>query len=57
MEARNKGAGNWRKKVSRNLGEETHERFEKALSSACITAYDIIRNQEVGIWVVFQKNP
>jgi ubiquinone/menaquinone biosynthesis C-methylase UbiE len=45
----------FRGRVRQNLGAEMHDRFEASLKAAGITAYDIYRNEDIGLWLVIRK--
>lgn len=45
----------WQNKVKGNLGPEMRQKMEQALLDASIANYEIVQNQEVGLWVVMRK--
>ena len=55
MSVRNKGGGQFQLQVRRNLGRDTRARFERALMAAGITSFSIIDSEEIGLWIVMQK--
>lgn len=55
MSARNQGNDQFKSRVQRNLGPETRVRFEIALQNAGIESYEIMQNDEIGLWIVIRK--
>ena len=55
MDALDQGSGRWRKKVARNLGPETVQKFKEALEAGGIPAFEVRRSEETGLWAVFGK--
>ncbi|MBL0713248.1 MAG: class I SAM-dependent methyltransferase [Desulfosarcina sp.] len=54
MEARDHGTSRWKNKV-RRMGTDMRLAFEQALKRAGIVNYDIVHNDEVGLWIVMTK--
>ncbi|MFH1060744.1 MAG: class I SAM-dependent methyltransferase [Pseudomonadota bacterium] len=54
LEATAEGAEKWRGLVKRNMSPEMLHKFEDALHAAAIP-YDLVRNPEVGLWIVIRK--
>lgn len=42
-------------KIRRNLGPEMQARFASALSRAGIRNYTVLRNDEIGLWIIIRK--
>lgn len=49
------GDENFRKRVTKNLGDGTRERFSSAVTAAGITSCTILQNEDIGLWLVMQK--
>lgn len=55
MSARNQGSDQFRKQVCNNLGSKTHARFKRVLEESGILSFSIIDSEEIGLWIVMQK--
>ena len=55
MSARNQGGDQFRRQVCSNLGSKTRARFESALEASGILSFSIIHSEEIGLWIVMQK--
>lgn len=45
----------FREKVKRNLGPQTRKKFSQALQKAQVANYDMVNNEEEGLWIVMYK--
>ena len=45
----------WKKKLERNLGQGSLEKYEAILEQAGIERYEILHDEEIGLWIVMQK--
>lgn len=54
LEQEEQGADKWRNLVKRNMSPEMLKKFEDALHEAQVP-YDLVRNPEVGLWIVIRK--
>lgn len=54
LEKQEEGAGKWRDLVKRNMSPEMLRKFEDALHAAAVP-YDLVRDPEVGLWIVIRK--
>ncbi len=54
LESLEQGAEKWRNLVKRNMSPEMLQRFEDALRAAQVP-YELVRNPEVGLWIVIRK--
>ena len=54
LEALDQGSDKWRNLVKRNMSPEMLQKFEQALQEAAVP-FDIVRNSEVGMWIVIRK--
>lgn len=55
MASHNQDGVPFRNRVRRNLGPETRDRFETALRTANIASFSILHSEEIGLWIVMQK--
>ncbi len=55
MEIRDEHAGQWRAKVSKNLSQDTVNKYEKALREARIADYEINLSEETGFWITINN--
>lgn len=51
MAERNKGSDAFSAKMRCNLGPQMQARFEEALRKAGISEYEIIQNEDIGLWI------
>ena len=45
----------WKQKLKRNLGPGALEKYEVILEQIKIERYEILHNEEIGIWIMMQK--
>ncbi len=55
MKSRNRGEDKFGARVRRNLGEDTRAKFEAALEKAGIDSYEILSDEEIGLWILMRK--
>lgn len=55
MAGLNKNGGPFSDRVRRNLGPETRIRFERALVSAGIDDFEVLQDDDIGLWLVLRK--
>lgn len=55
MAARHRGEVPWRKHVAERLGPDAADRFHRLLVSAGIRDFQIVRNQDKGLWIMMEK--
>lgn len=55
MAERNQGKDQFGQKMRANLGPEMRSRFEQALRTAAIPNYEILQNEEIGLWIMMHK--
>jgi hypothetical protein len=55
MEDREEIKGQWREKVTRNLGPDAPRMFEEELRSAGIRDFDIDQSDDTGLWIIIRK--
>ena len=55
MAARHRGEVPWPKHVAERLGPDAAERFHRLLVSAGIRDFQIVRNQDKGLWIMMEK--
>lgn len=55
MEARPGDIGQWRERVSKNLGPQAPRLFEEELRCAGIPVFRVEQSEEMGLWIIMRK--